>query len=365
MAITKLGGPGVTGWGQASGALGSFLTRLADQKMQEMEAAREAKAFTDIGLPKEYAAILRTLPAKQRMEGINQYFTGLEEARAAIPEEYDMLKSLQEKPQISPYAPGYQGERQPGYEATKQTEVEQMIPRKKREPTIAEVLIKGKKSPADTALAKQQIANATKWLEKEKPQYESAKRLEREVESALAILKSGRIKGTGFLKALQAGSNFKGELTKDEQELNRLLDSIVIEAASQGKGVPSKARLELQKGAKVSLANSIPAAIEGLKHIKEGSIIAQKPYDFATKIMKEGSLPHNSDLGSFVHQMLKGETGDFAETFEASEAPKDFKSYQVDELTPEVIAAMPEGAPAWDENGKKLGEKRNGKFVRV
>ncbi len=328
-------------------AIQGLVQHKVGQIQQQKDAADIRSAFPE--LPHGAVNFLASQPAKERMEFLQQYSSGLQQLQQNQQQEQmgqqqglqalqQQQQEMQQRPQI-PYAPGHQGARQMEYGGKEQKEIshkigeaeKQLAQTKKQKPvSFAQAL--GYKGAAESKLGlaqqKQAFSSTEKFLKTARPEKLTAEELKAPTQRLLKWLRNGKKKDTGFIKKYVADGSFAPNLTTEEQNAARDMKKLVIGSAKMGRGLPTTARLRLEEGAKINFGNTPQAMEQGLNDLMHAIDQASYPYDHATELIKANNGKPIEGLESLVNQDYNQKFGEGLESSAEFNQPKVAQTFE-------------------------------------
>jgi len=290
------------------------LQGLAHAKMQDIQRKRDADeimgAFPE--LPHEAVNFLASQPAKERMEFLQQYSSGLQNLQQNQQQEQmgqqqglqalqQQQQEMQQRPQI-PYAPGFQGQRQPEYGGREQQQIREKVQQAQQQltqskpqqkPSFAQSLAKGSQEGAGGT--KGLTASQNLKLEQDtQKKVEAKKHVQKAYDRTQEILDSGYT-GYSLTGLTPEGRKLRNELdTLSEVYISNLIPLL------NPKGTMSKERFNYIK-------NLAPNSWDTDAAIKGKMSALKEIFDL------KGSSPERSSKGTIEMRDASGAIYDIPE----------------------------------------------------
>jgi hypothetical protein len=368
------------GTGRILEGVGRGIEEVTPDLLKRLERRKTLDIFASHASPEEraalstdpnlfYSALQSGYGAAQQQPQQNQQPSPVEQLASVLtPEQLQKVKSLppaqqQQIIQAASQIPRYQQQVQ----QQEQRPSEQINPfAPKASPQIKSPFVGNLQEQKLTlAQEKQQQAKQAQIERKNKPfvdnvykLYQQSQNVKADAETLLGYLDTGEINpgiwsGIGgevpsFLQGLFLNNTEQKYVTK----LNELIKK--LDALEGGRG--SNYKTQLTKASKPNIGQSIKSQREILEDLVKKADKDSRPYEETQNIIEQsGQEPKN--LSTEVFKRLKLDNPE-------SQSKQLQAGQTIDKITPEIVASMAEGGTL-RKNGKVIGTKINGQFVRA
>lgn len=366
--------------GQIGDAFGKgikkHLSQLSENKALDIKADRLSKAT---GMTAEEAQwITHALRPEDQWKAIEAYGAGRAQIGQENQQTFDnrqqelqgnLSQAQQPLPNQVPYAPEYNGPRQPEYGGRQQQAREANIGQAQQElgthnqrgpekPSFIEAVGRGTPSAnkEEVALRKKGIDESHKWNKEIRKTHESASNYRKSAERALATFNKGKIR-TGIVQQFLSGNNaLRSQLNADEQLFVKEINEMISQKVQTGKGVPTARRIALEEASKPDLGLKPEAIRKIFQTAIQTAKDAEKPYIEAQRIIKanNGRVPEN----------LENQTLESLGILDSSNPGQEQTSQAAsNSYNPDMANQLPDGTQIFDDSGKLTAVIRGGKEV--